>query len=281
MNKRGTIPVKRSIEVIKQVASALQHAHEKQIVHRDIKPSNLLIRRDGTVKLTDLGLARSIDDTIETGITPHRYYSGTVDYMATEQAKSSKAADVRSDIYSLGCTWYHMLTGSPPYPEGSLTNKLQAHAVKPLPDIHAVNDQVTHSLVAVMHRMMAKTCQCDDRYQTPADLLKDLENSVLTKAAFSQEIFDAIDEESSASLHAAGQSGWSGGHTAFPAAGGRFRGKAGHQFRGGEAGHCSGGDWRRDCVPRLADLELWWHAGWPRAGGQKSSHSAEQFRSNQ
>jgi serine/threonine-protein kinase len=200
INKRGPIPVKRSIEIIKQVASALQHASEKQIVHRDIKPSNLLIRRDGMVKLTDLGLARSVDDTIETGITRAGTTVGTVDYMAPEQAKSSKAADIRSDIYSLGCTWYHMLTGGPPYPEGSLTNKLQAHASRPLPDPRTVNDQVTDGLVAVLHRMMAK--KPEDRYQTPAELLKDLEGSMLTKAAFSQEILEAIDEDSATDIPA-------------------------------------------------------------------------------
>jgi len=201
VNKRGPLPVKRSIEIIKQIASALQHAHERQIVHRDIKPSNLLIRRDGVVKITDLGLARSVDDTIETGITRAGTTVGTVDYMAPEQAKSSKAADIRSDIYSLGCTWYHMLTGGPPFPEGSLTNKLQAHATKPLPDPRTVNDQVTEALVAVLNRMTAK--KPEDRYQTPAELLKDLESSTLTKAAFSKEILDAIDEDSSVPTPAA------------------------------------------------------------------------------
>ena len=98
VQKRGIIPVKRSIEIIKQVAAALQHAFEQNIVHRDIKPSNLLIRRDGVVKLTDLGLARSIDDTLETNITRAGTTVGTVDYMSPEQARNSKAADIRSDL---------------------------------------------------------------------------------------------------------------------------------------------------------------------------------------
>uniref|UniRef100_A0A7C4QP07 non-specific serine/threonine protein kinase n=1 Tax=Schlesneria paludicola TaxID=360056 RepID=A0A7C4QP07_9PLAN len=194
VNRRGPISVRRSIEIVKQVASALQHAHEHKIVHRDIKPSNLLIRRDGVVKLTDLGLARSVDDSIETGITRAGTTVGTVDYMAPEQARSSQAADIRSDIYSLGCTWYHMLTGGPPFPEGSLTNKLQAHATQPPPDPRLINPQVTEGLVAVLNRMMAK--RPEDRYQTPAELLKDLEGSVLTHQAFSQEILSAIEEES-------------------------------------------------------------------------------------
>lgn len=193
LKKRNRLPVKRSIEIIKQVASALQHAYEQNIVHRDIKPSNLLLKRDGTVKITDLGLARSIDDTIETNITRAGTTVGTVDYMAPEQARNSKSADTRSDIYSLGCTWYQMLTGQPPYPEGSLTNKLTFHSIKPLPDPRALNDQVPEGLLAVLQRMTAK--KPEDRYQTPAELLDDINRSTLSRNAFSREIFDDLDEE--------------------------------------------------------------------------------------
>ena len=192
VRRRGVIPVKRSIEIIKQVASALQHAFEHNIVHRDIKPSNLLLRHDGVVKVTDLGLARSIDDTLETNITRAGTTVGTVDYMAPEQARSSKSADVRSDIYSLGCTWYQMLTGEPPYAEGSLTNKLQAHAIKPLRDPREKNENIPEGLIAVLQRMTAK--KPADRYQTPAELLEDLANSKLTKAAFSNEIFSDLSD---------------------------------------------------------------------------------------
>lgn len=192
VRKRGVIPVKRSIEIIKQVAAALQHAYEHNIVHRDIKPSNLLLKHDGTVKVTDLGLARSIDDTLETNITRAGTTVGTVDYMAPEQARSSKAADIRSDIYSLGCTWYQMLTGEAPFPEGSVTNKLQAHAIKPLPDPRELNENVPEGLIAVLQRMTAK--KPDERYQTPAELIDDLNTSKLTKAAFSNEIFSDLSD---------------------------------------------------------------------------------------
>ena len=188
----GVIPVKRSIEIMKQISSALQHAFEHHIVHRDIKPSNLMLRHDGVVKVTDLGLARSIDDTLETNITRAGTTVGTVDYMAPEQARSSKSADIRSDIYSLGCTWYHMLTGSPPFPEGGLTNKLQAHAIKPLPDPREKNENIPEGVFAILQRMTAK--KPDDRYQTPADLLDDLTRSKLTKAAFSNEIFSDLSD---------------------------------------------------------------------------------------
>ncbi|WP_373653155.1 protein kinase domain-containing protein [Schlesneria sp. DSM 10557] len=198
VRRRGTIPVKRSIEIIKQVASALQHAFEHNIVHRDIKPSNLLLRKDGVVKVTDLGLARSIDDTLETNITRAGTTVGTVDYMAPEQARSSKSADIRSDLYSLGCTWYQMLTGDPPFAEGSLTNKLQAHAIKDLPDPRDINENVPEGLIAVLRRMTAK--KPADRYQTPAELLDDLENSKLTNAAFSNEIFSDLSDDEISTL---------------------------------------------------------------------------------
>lgn len=199
VRKRGVIPVKRSIDIIKQVAAALQHAYEHNIVHRDIKPSNLLLKHDGTVKVTDLGLARSIDDTLETNITRAGTTVGTVDYMAPEQARNSKAADIRSDIYSLGCTWYQMLTGEAPFPEGSVTNKLQAHAIKPLPDPRELNENVPEGLFAVLQRMTAK--KADERYQTPAELIDDLNTSKLTKAAFSNEIFSDLSDSELQSYH--------------------------------------------------------------------------------
>ena len=192
VQRRGVTPVKRSIEIIKQVAAALQHAYEQNIVHRDIKPSNLLIARNGMVKVTDLGLARSVDDTLETNITRAGTTVGTVDYMSPEQARNSKLADIRSDLYSLGCTWYQMLTGEPPYPEGSVTNKLQAHAIKPIPDPRVIKPNIPEGLTAVLQRMMAK--KPEDRYQTPAELLDDLKHATLTHGAISREIFGDLSD---------------------------------------------------------------------------------------
>src|SRR5262245_52931646 len=90
LSKRGRLPVRRSIEIVSQVAAALQHAYERGIVHRDIKPSNLLIRKDGRVKLADMGLARAIDETVEAGITHAGMTVGTVDYISPEQGSDSK-----------------------------------------------------------------------------------------------------------------------------------------------------------------------------------------------
>lgn len=193
LKRRETIPVKRSIEIIKQVAAALQHAHEKRLVHRDIKPANIMVTRDGVVKLADMGLARSIDETLDTTITRAGTTVGTVDYMSPEQAANSKNADIRSDIYSLGCTWYHMLTGSPPFSGGDLTNKLRAHAEKSLPDPREFNSSVSEAVVAIMHRMMAKKKQ--DRYQTPQELLDDLNNASNLDADSDHLLSTLLDEE--------------------------------------------------------------------------------------
>ena len=184
LRKRGVIPVKRSLDIIKQVVLALQHANQRQIVHRDIKPSNLMIRdRDGVVKLADLGLARFLEEDGDLGLTRAGTTVGTVDYMSPEQARDSKAADIRSDLYSLGCTWYHLLTGSPPYPEGDLMNKLRAHAMQPVPDPRQKNGNVPAGVAAIVQRMMAK--KPEDRYQTPGQLLMDLNLPTLMRGDLS------------------------------------------------------------------------------------------------
>lgn len=184
LRKRGVLPPRRSLEIIRQTATALQHAYERQVVHRDIKPSNLMIREgDGVVKLADMGLARMMEEDFDSRITRAGTTVGTVDYMSPEQARDSKAADIRSDIYSLGCTWYHLLTGRPPFPEGDMVNKLRAHAFQPVPDPRVLNEGVPEGLAAVMRRMMAK--KPEDRYQTPAELLVDLGSPTLLRGDFS------------------------------------------------------------------------------------------------
>ena len=195
INKRTRIPINRSLEIITQVTQALAHAYEQGIVHRDIKPANILIRSDGIVKLTDLGLARSIDDNTETSITRAGTTVGTVDYMAPEQARDSKAADIRSDLYSLGCTWYHMLVGRAPFSEGSLTNKLAAHATTPPPDPRELNEQVPEGIVAIIQRMMAKSQS--ERYQTPEGLLDDIKNSNLKRSNVDNDVLEALANDES------------------------------------------------------------------------------------
>jgi serine/threonine protein kinase len=217
INTRGILPVRRSTEIIKQVAIALDHAQQQGVVHRDIKPANLLIRRDGVVKLADMGLARIVDETLDTGITRAGTTVGTVDYMSPEQARDSKAADIRSDLYSLGCTWYFLLTGEPPFPEGALTNKLRAHAEKPCPDPRLKNNKVPETVVAVLNRMMAK--QPKDRYQHPRDLIADLDRGSEVKQNVTRAI---LDNDSSSEIVV-------GPVAAFAGSGGRYLDESDHE----------------------------------------------------
>ncbi|MBC7815778.1 MAG: serine/threonine protein kinase, partial [Planctomycetaceae bacterium] len=191
--KRGPMPAKRAMDIVRQITLALQHAYEQKIVHRDIKPSNLLIRKDGLVKLADMGLARSVDETLETNITRAGTTVGTVDYMAPEQARNSKAADVRSDMYSLGATWFHLLTGHAPFPEGSMLNKLNAHSGGPRPDVRDENDSVSENVSVMIRRLMA--IKPEDRYQSPTELLEDLDNENLTRGPMSLKDLASLAEE--------------------------------------------------------------------------------------
>jgi len=191
--KRGAMPAARAMDVIRQTALALQHAHEQKIVHRDIKPSNLLIAKNGLVKLADMGLARSVDESMETNITRAGTTVGTVDYMSPEQARNSKAADIRSDLYSLGATWYHLLTGHPPFPKGSMLNKLNAHSGGARPDVRDENESISENISVMIKRLLA--IKPEDRYQTPFELLEDLDNEYLTREVTSLKDIAALAEE--------------------------------------------------------------------------------------
>jgi serine/threonine-protein kinase len=164
-------------KILIQATRALVLAHKHGIIHRDIKPSNLLLtQKDGQifVKLTDFGLARTAADSNDFKLTRTGTTVGTVDYISPEQARNSRAADIRSDIYSLGCTFYHMLAGQPPFPVGDLTERLLKHVEAEPEDVRRFNAKTPEGIVMVLRRMLAK--KPEDRYQTPAELLKDLEN---------------------------------------------------------------------------------------------------------
>ena len=156
-----------------QVAAGLNHAAERSVVHRDIKPSNILITPDGRAKIVDMGLARHLDSlAVNGGVTHSGVTLGTFDYISPEQALDPRRADVRSDIYSLGCAFYHALTGRPPVPEGTAAKKLHAHQnVDPL-DPREINPAIPDEVAAVLSGMMAKNP--DQRYQSPADLISHL-----------------------------------------------------------------------------------------------------------
>jgi serine/threonine protein kinase len=174
IDRKGRLDPDEARFILLQVARALDHAYSQGIIHRDIKPSNILLERPEDrplAKLTDFGLSREARDD-ECRVTGAGLTVGTVDYLAPEQARDSGLADIRSDIYSLGCTLFHMLAGQAPFAEGSWTERVFKHIEAEPPDIRQLNPQVPERLTAVMRRMLAK--KPDDRYQTPAELLDEL-----------------------------------------------------------------------------------------------------------
>jgi len=174
VKKNGPIPVDKAVNYILQVARGLEFAHGEGIVHRDIKPANLLLNKQGTVKILDMGLARIHGEAEKTELTSTGAVMGTVDYMAPEQAVNSKTADARADVYALGCTLYFLLTGKAVYNGDTMMAKLLAHRDQPIPDLQASCPQVSDQLEAVFKTMVAKNIE--DRYQSMTAVIADLEN---------------------------------------------------------------------------------------------------------
>jgi serine/threonine protein kinase len=171
VQKFGPLSIPRACDYIRQAAQGLQHAHEASLVHRDIKPGNLILDRSGTVRILDMGLARVSTDESEEVIT--RGIIGTPDYLAPEQAQDSHNVDIRADIYALGCTFYYLLTGGPPFPEGSVAQKLLWHQTRVPTPLRAFRPEVPEALAAVVHKMLAKNR--DNRFQTPVEIVEALE----------------------------------------------------------------------------------------------------------
>jgi serine/threonine protein kinase len=172
LERRGRLPVGEALHYMLQVAAGLAHASRRGVVHRDIKPSNIIITPNGRAKLVDMGLARSLEPHSDHGLTQSGVTLGTFDYISPEQALEPRDADVRSDIYSLGCTFYHMLTGNAPVPEGTAAKKLHHHQhVKP-PDPRQFVPDLPGEVAFILDRMMAK--QPKDRYQSPEQLVHHL-----------------------------------------------------------------------------------------------------------
>jgi hypothetical protein len=172
VQQQGPLPVAQACDYIRQAALGLQHAFEKGLVHRDIKPHNLLVTTQGVVKVLDLGLARLThveeDGASGSGLTDEGVVMGTADYMAPEQALDPHGADIRADLYSLGCTLYFLLTGQVPFPEGNLTQKIARHQMVDPPPVERLRPEVPPAVSAVVRRLLAK--RPEDRYQTPAEL---------------------------------------------------------------------------------------------------------------
>jgi predicted Ser/Thr protein kinase len=169
VKEKGPLPVVQACDDARQAALGLQHAHARGLVHRDVKPDNLMLTADGTVKVLDFGLAALTAERRADGVTltSANVLMGTPDYMAPEQAEDARAADTRADVYSLGCTLFHLLTGRIPYPATTGLAKVLAHREKPVPSARELRPEVPPELDAVVARMLAKSPA--DRYQTPGE----------------------------------------------------------------------------------------------------------------
>jgi serine/threonine protein kinase len=171
VQEKGPLPVGEACDYIRQAALGLQHAHEKGLIHRDIKPSNLLLDRSGVVKISDLGLVLLDEPDPASRITREGLTVGTPDFVAPEQARNPRSADIRSDIYALGCTLYYLLTAEVPYPGGTPTEKMLRHSRESIPA--PSRPDVPHGVLLALSLMTAR--KPDQRFQTPGEVAATLE----------------------------------------------------------------------------------------------------------
>jgi serine/threonine protein kinase len=187
----GPLPVREACDYIRQTANGLQHAHERNLIHRDIKPVNLFVTNvalakapsavasasskpvmQKQIKILDWGLAcpRMPQGSASAGAVDNvaKNIVGTADYLSPEQARNANAVDIRGDIYSLGCTLYYLLTGQPPFPEGSLMQKILQHQQAEPAPIDTFRGDVPTAVTAIVKRMLAK--KPEERFQTPASV---------------------------------------------------------------------------------------------------------------
>jgi formylglycine-generating enzyme required for sulfatase activity/tRNA A-37 threonylcarbamoyl transferase component Bud32 len=186
VKEQGPLPIDQACDFIRQAACGLAHAHEKGLVHRDIKPANLLLSKPGlsqatslsagTIKILDFGLARMQTDEDASALTQEGALLGTADFVAPEQAMSSHTADIRADLYSLGGTFYYLLTGRVPFPGGTAMEKLSNHAWNEPVPVEQLRNDVPAGVTAVVRKLMAKKPAA--RFQTPAELVAVLERGV-------------------------------------------------------------------------------------------------------
>jgi serine/threonine-protein kinase len=178
VKQTGPLPVAQACDYIRQAALGLQHAFERGLVHRDIKPSNLLVTggnrgtRDvepGTVKILDMGLARMQGGGQAETLTQFQTTLGTPDFIAPEQARDARSADIRADLYSLGCTFYYLLAGKVPFPDTAPMEKLLKHWLEEPRRIEEMRPEVPPEIANIVRKLMAK--KPEDRYQTPIELI--------------------------------------------------------------------------------------------------------------
>lgn len=175
VKKFGPMSIDRAVSYIRQTASGLDYAFRNHLIHRDIKPGNVLIDRKGVARILDMGLARFINDHGDQLTIKYddKIVLGTADYVAPEQVANSHSVDIRADIYALGATFYFLLAGHPPFPTGTVSQKLLWHRTKDATPIRQIRPDVPEGLAVIVGKMMAKDPKA--RYQTPAQVAADLE----------------------------------------------------------------------------------------------------------
>jgi eukaryotic-like serine/threonine-protein kinase len=172
LDRKAQFTPQESLVIVLQMARALELAHRENLIHRDVKPANIILTLDGTPKLADLGLARERTD-IDQAEAEAGKTIGTPNYIAPEQIQVRGDIDIRADIYSLGATWHHMLTGKPPFAHSKVERVLRAHLQEMPKPPHETNPEVPEEFSDVLAVMMAKNPA--DRYATPTELIVDLE----------------------------------------------------------------------------------------------------------
>jgi serine/threonine-protein kinase len=175
IGRQGFIPWPQACSLVAQAAAGLQHAHEKGLIHRDVKPGNLLVKKNGTVKVLDFGLALVGDDEDEFMLTmiSGQGCVGTADYIAPEQTLDSFAVGPQADIYSLGCTLYCALTGMVPFPGESVSKKLRAHRTKTARAVREIKPEIPIDVEEIVAKMMAR--KLSERFATAAEVLAALQ----------------------------------------------------------------------------------------------------------
>jgi len=178
LDRLGKMSVGDAVHITLDIARALEHAHKNQIIHRDIKPANILLTSSGLAKLTDLGLAKRRDDPANLTLTSQGI--GTPYYMPYEQAMNAKMADERSDIYALGATLYHLLTGEVPFPGESSLEIVEKKGIGVYPPARSIHPDIPERLEEILAKMLAR--DPEDRYQTASEVIVDLERAQLASA---------------------------------------------------------------------------------------------------
>ena len=169
IERRGALPVPVAVDITLQILRAVEYIKKFDIVHRDIKPGNIMMTKTGVAKLGDFGFVKSRFDAL---LATDGEVLGTPDYISPEQAMGSEVIDWRSDVYSLGCSLYHMLVGAPPF-DGSGSDVMKKHIRSELPDPRTIRPDLGDNICLILERMLAKNPE--DRYASTAELFEDLE----------------------------------------------------------------------------------------------------------